>query len=157
MWPDQLIDAEVLEGTLYDAQWYSYGANTTHGLRRKSGDKRKAVKAALLHPNGVKLSNVQIALHVGVSDKTVASVRRELEATSEIPRLENRQGADGKTRPVSSLVKNPSPEPEHYEPQRVCNECEYYDDMATYCSVKQQLQRPWAKVCDKYNRNGRVR
>jgi hypothetical protein len=43
-------------------------------------------------------SNVTIAKQVKVDDKTVAKVRRELEATSEIPKLEKTVGADGKGR-----------------------------------------------------------
>lgn len=45
-------------------------------------------------------SNVQIAKEVGVDDKTVGSVRREMESTSEIPRLDTRVGRDGKSRPA---------------------------------------------------------
>jgi hypothetical protein len=43
-------------------------------------------------------SNATVAKQVKVDDKTVAKVRRKLESTSEIPRLEKTVGADGKTR-----------------------------------------------------------
>jgi hypothetical protein len=43
-------------------------------------------------------SNRQIAKQVKADDKTVATVRRELEATAEIPQLEKTTGADGKAR-----------------------------------------------------------
>ena len=49
-------------------------------------------------------SNVQIARALGVTDKTVASQRRELEATSEIPKFEKTIGADGKERPTRKPV-----------------------------------------------------
>jgi hypothetical protein len=51
-------------------------------------------------------SNVTIAKQVKVDDKTVAKVRRELEATSEIPKLEKTVGADGKSRPAKRKQRN---------------------------------------------------
>ncbi len=47
---------------------------------------------------GPEASNVNVAKQARVDDKTVAKVRRGLEATSEIPRLEKTVGADGKAR-----------------------------------------------------------
>jgi ParB-like nuclease domain len=44
-------------------------------------------------------ANNRLAGALGVDDKTVASVRTHLEATSEIPRLDTLTGADGKGRP----------------------------------------------------------
>ena len=44
-------------------------------------------------------SNNRIAGALGVDDKTVATVRASLEATSEIPKLDRLTSADGKTRP----------------------------------------------------------
>ena len=43
-------------------------------------------------------SNNAVATRLGVDDKTVASVRRQLETTSEIPKLDKTIGADGKAR-----------------------------------------------------------
>jgi N6-adenosine-specific RNA methylase IME4 len=43
-------------------------------------------------------SNNRIAAELGVDDKTVGAVRRELESTSEIPKLDRTVGADGKAR-----------------------------------------------------------
>lgn len=94
-----LVDVEVHQGTREDAVWYSCAANRGHGLRRSGADKRRAIASALkLRPDS---SDVILAAHVGVSDKTVATVRAELEATSEIPRLPRREGADGKRRHVT--------------------------------------------------------
>lgn len=45
-------------------------------------------------------ANNRIAGTLGVDDKTVATVRTGLEATSEIPKLDKLVGADGKERPV---------------------------------------------------------
>jgi len=53
-------------------------------------------------------SNNWIAKSLGVDDKTVASVRREMQSTSEIPKLGYTLGSDGKYRPAtrSSLPTN---------------------------------------------------
>ena len=45
-------------------------------------------------------ANNRIAGALGVDDKTVATVRAGLEATSELPKLDKLVGADGKERPV---------------------------------------------------------
>jgi hypothetical protein len=66
------------QGTLEDAQWYSFGTNKDHGLRRTNEDKARAVKAALAHPNGAAKSDHQIAKHVGVDVKTVGNWHEKL-------------------------------------------------------------------------------
>lgn len=80
------------------ARWYAVGANTTHGLRRTNADKRRAVRMALEMEPG--MANRAIANHVGVDDKTVASVRKEMSAGAEVPHLDTRKGLDGKQYPV---------------------------------------------------------
>ena len=55
-------------------------------------------------------SNCQIAVSLGVSDKTVGSARERLEETAEIPQLEMTVGADGKRRPKAFRLIDPSPE-----------------------------------------------
>jgi hypothetical protein len=97
------IECEVRQGRLEDAQWYSFSANKTNGLRRTTKDKQRAVKAALLHPNGAVLSDHQIARHVGVDQKTVTNWRHELQATEEIPQSNNRTGSDGRTINVANI------------------------------------------------------
>ena len=91
------IDANVLPGTLADAQWSSYAMNANHGLRRTNEDKRRAIIAALKHPNGAGKSDREIGRHVGVDHKTVANLRQQLEATGEIPQSGERLGGDGRT------------------------------------------------------------
>lgn len=92
------LDFEVVAGSRADAEFDSACANAAHGLPRTNKDKRRAVgKVLRLRPGW---SDNQIAAAVGVTDKTVAKARRELEATSEIPKLNRRVGADGKTRPA---------------------------------------------------------
>ena len=48
-------------------------------------------------------SNRWIAKSLGVDDKTVASVRREMQSTAEIPQLGYTLGADGKYRPATRV------------------------------------------------------
>jgi len=78
------IKCNIHQGTLEEARWFSYGVNQAHGLRRTNDDKRKAVMAALRHPKGAKLSNVQIAEHCGVSEYLVRDCRKELESIFDI-------------------------------------------------------------------------
>jgi hypothetical protein len=97
------ITCEVHQGTQEDAQWYSFSANKTNGLRRTNDDKHRAVKAALMHPKGAGQSDSQIARHVGVDHKTVAAWREKLEATWEIPKSPKRAGRDGRTITISKI------------------------------------------------------
>jgi hypothetical protein len=99
--PDQPIEANVRQGTQSDAQWYSFGVNQTHGLRRTREDRARAIRAALHHPVGTKKSDRDLAQHIGVDHKTVAKYRSELTSTGEIPQLKRRLGLDGKQRPAT--------------------------------------------------------
>lgn len=75
------IDCIVHQGTLADAQWYSFSANRANGMRRTNADKARAVKAALRHSKGQR-SDHDIARHVGVSHGMVGKYRDELEAAA---------------------------------------------------------------------------
>lgn len=97
------IACEVHQGTQQDAQWYSFAANKTNGLRRTNDDKQRAVKAALTHPQGVGLSDRQIGSHVGVDHKTVSGWREKLEGTGEIPQSGHRTGRDGRSMNVEGI------------------------------------------------------
>jgi hypothetical protein len=100
------IDADVRQGTLEDAQWFSFSANRTNGLRRSNEDKQRAVKAALLHPNGAGKSDGSIAQHLGVDPKTVSAWREKL--TMEIPESTVRTGSDGRKINTSNIGKSKS-------------------------------------------------
>jgi len=50
-------------------------------------------------------SNATVAKQTKTTDKTVAKVRRKLESTSEIPKLNKTVGADGKSRPKTKKIK----------------------------------------------------
>lgn len=97
------IQADVIQGTLEDAQWYSFGANKSHGLMRSNDDKQRAVQAALKHPKCAGLSDRAIAKHVGVDKNTVSAWRSKV--TGEIPQSKLRTGADGRTINTSNIGK----------------------------------------------------
>ncbi len=115
------IDADVIQGTQSDAQWYSLSVNKTHGLRRTNEDKIRAVKAALAHEKNKCLSDAAIADHVGVHRETVLKYRHETEAhlsktdKSDTPELTShlsktdksthRTGRDGRTISTAKIGK----------------------------------------------------
>ena len=80
-----VIEAEIIEGTLEDALWLCWAANRNHGLARTQKEKRAIVRAALLHPEWSKKSDREIGRHVGCDHKTVAAIRRFV-AGGEIPK-----------------------------------------------------------------------
>lgn len=65
--------------------------------RHLSRNEQRKLIAAELKADPAR-SNATVATVTAASDKTVASVRQELEATSEIPRLEATVGKDGRQR-----------------------------------------------------------
>jgi len=77
------IECEIRQGTMADAQWYSFSANKANGMRRTNDDKVRAVKSALRHSPGRPLR--EIARHVGVSHEMVRQHREELVNKGEIP------------------------------------------------------------------------
>jgi hypothetical protein len=98
------IRAEIRSGTRRDAVLYACGANSTHGLKRTTEDKRRACARVLGDTEWREWSDSEIARRVNVDHKTVASVRAELESTGEIPSSPVRQSADGKARDVSGIA-----------------------------------------------------
>lgn len=97
------LSCQVVPGTRDDALWHAIGANKTHGLRRSTQDKRRAVEMALLHPNSRGWSDRKIGDHCGVAHSFVASVRKSSQVDSEST-CEKREGMDGKTYTVPTLT-----------------------------------------------------
>jgi hypothetical protein len=77
------ILAEVSLGTLEDAKWDSYAANSSHGVRRTRADIEAIMERALLHVKGLALSNSQVARHVGVAEATIRRWRTRASSTSD--------------------------------------------------------------------------
>lgn len=71
---------DIRKGTLRDAILFAAAANSSHGLRRTSADKRKAVKMLLADPEWAGKSDRWIAEACCVSHTFVGEVRGELEA-----------------------------------------------------------------------------
>lgn len=69
------ISANVCQCTKRDAMWHALGANQAHGLRRTNADKREAVRILLRDKEWAKLSDREIAEHLGLSHPFVAAVR----------------------------------------------------------------------------------
>lgn len=122
------IECEVRQGTLEDAQWYSFGVNQAHGLRRTNEDKKRAVKSALLHPFSTDKSDEKIALHVGCSGEWVRRIRNEMVSSNQLEDRRIREVHRGGTtyqQDIANIGKSkPAPqrtetrcatEPEHVE------------------------------------------
>jgi hypothetical protein len=97
------IAATVHQGTLRDAQWFSYAANKTNGIYRSNEDKRRAMKAALKHPKSASMSDSAIAKHLGVDHTTIGVWRRKISPTCGIHKSGKRKCADGRMINVANI------------------------------------------------------
>jgi hypothetical protein len=70
------LAAEIRQGTRRDAVLYSVGANATHGMRRTSADKRRAVETLLADAEWAQWSDREISRRCGVAHSFVADVDR---------------------------------------------------------------------------------
>lgn len=127
------IACDVRPGTLADAQWASYGVNARHGLERTAEDKRRAVLAALQHPNSALMSDRAIAVHCGVGNRFVGVCRKELPNCAR-DTVGRRTGLDGKSR------RMPVPKVQSAQDARwpVPNRFGVFEDAANAIEVKQE-------------------
>lgn len=116
------IRADIRSGTRREAVLFACGANASHGLKRTTEDKRRAIERVLGDEEWRQWSDSEIARRVNVDHKTVASVRAELVTTGEIPSSSMRQSADGKVRDVTGIRESnarrkvtptPTPHPDY--------------------------------------------
>jgi ParB-like chromosome segregation protein Spo0J len=92
------VAARFFDGTDDEAFVLAVRLNLTHGLPLSAADRTTAAARILdTHPHW---SDRAIALASGVSDKTVAAIRRR--STSESPQLNTRLGRDGRLRPTDA-------------------------------------------------------
>lgn len=84
------LDAEVQPGTQRDAVLHSLKVNATHGLRRSSADKRKAVGTLLADDEWARWGNREIARAADVSESLVRHLRENADAPTE--RVVRRKG-----------------------------------------------------------------
>jgi len=119
----EYIDAVLEYGSYDDAEWAAANANLTHGKALNRKERRKV--AALYLKRYPERSDSWIAEDVGLSDKTVAEVRRELEEKSLIPMLDQFKTKDGRTYPRTiskTSKKEPSKKEGASEPQKTSQE-----------------------------------
>jgi hypothetical protein len=78
------IMADVRKGAQREALLFSTSANAAHGLQPTNADKRKSVMVLLVDPEWSAWSDRKIAKHIGVGNKLVSTVRRQMEHDGEI-------------------------------------------------------------------------
>jgi ParB-like chromosome segregation protein Spo0J len=81
----------------FDGDQYDYVLSANLHRRHLTSEQKRELIAKVLKAKP-EVSNATIAKQTKTTDKTVAKVRRKLESTSEIPRLEKTTGADGRQR-----------------------------------------------------------
>jgi hypothetical protein len=74
------ILAEIRRGSLSDARWSSYAANSRHGIRRSKEDILNAICHTLEHSNARMLSHNQLAKHLNVPETTFRRLLKKLPA-----------------------------------------------------------------------------
>ena len=100
-----LIEHRVLDA---DADPFAFVISANIYRRHLTADQRRDLIAKVLKATP-DASNRQIAAQVKADDKTVAKVRKVLEATADIPQLKKTTGKDGKAR--TTTPKKPAPPP----------------------------------------------
>ena len=93
------IEALLFDGAEDEAFLLAVRLNVAHGLPLSRAD-RMAAAVRIIH-SSPQWSDRAIARAAGLSDKTVASIRRRASASAEIPHLPDRIGRDGRVRPFS--------------------------------------------------------
>ncbi|ALG15422.1 hypothetical protein AOZ06_39690 [Kibdelosporangium phytohabitans] len=92
------IQARLFDGTADAAFVLAVEANVVHGLPLSPEDREAAVvRIVFSHPQW---SDRVVAARTGLSDKTIAAIRRRRSA--DLPKLNSRVGRDGRIRPLSS-------------------------------------------------------
>jgi ParB-like chromosome segregation protein Spo0J len=94
---DAKIAPKFTDFTGDDAQARNYVISANIHRRHLDRETRTKIVTELLRADPTK-SDRQIATTAKVDNKTVASIRGQMEATEEIPQLESTTGADGKSR-----------------------------------------------------------
>jgi hypothetical protein len=114
----------LVEGST-GADPYALAVSLNIHRRHLTGEQKRELIAKLLKAKP-EASNRSIGAQIKVDDKTVASVRRELESTAEIPQLEKTIGADGKAR--KQPARKPAQDSEE-RPPTVAEEIETPEDV----------------------------
>lgn len=106
------ITADLKQGTQREAILHSAGVNASHGLRRTSTDKRRAVETLLHDPEWRNWSDSAIAKTCQVDNKTVARIRSDLG----IPKSTSRKATNGRVINVANIGKRTKDSPSPSQP-----------------------------------------
>jgi hypothetical protein len=107
MWPDNDIWVPLDVSTVHSGDGcdpHAYVVSANIHRRHLTAEQRRELIARVLKADPSK-SNREIGRQTKADDKTVAAVRREKEATAEIPQLDKTTGRDGKSRPSALYRK----------------------------------------------------
>jgi hypothetical protein len=97
------LESECEFQNFYDGDPYAIALSLNVHRRHLTPDQKRELIAKVLKAKPEQ-SNNSVAKQVKADDKTVAKVRRDLESTSEIPKLEKTVGTDGRARPATKPV-----------------------------------------------------
>ena len=100
----------------FDGDPYDFVLSANLHRRHLTSEQKRELIAKVLKAKP-ETSNAAVAKQTKTTDKTVAKVRRKLESTSEIPKLEKTVGKDGKARPKTKKTKKPAGAPKTKEPE----------------------------------------
>lgn len=107
------VEVDVKKGSLRAAILYAVGVNGSHGLRRTSEDKRKAVMTMLDDLEWSEWTDTTIAKHCNVSSMTVGRIRKSLNLEKDEKKFINKHGQES-TINVTNLgrpaIEPPPPE-----------------------------------------------
>jgi hypothetical protein len=78
-----VIKASIFKGTIEDAIWDSFSANSRHGLKRTATEIRAILARTFQHTHSKNLSNVEIGRHLGVPEATVRRWRHRLSSSND--------------------------------------------------------------------------
>jgi hypothetical protein len=89
--------AYICDGSLSDALWDSYSANSLNGRARSAAERKAIILGALVHPDSAGMSNVQLARTLGLPEATLRRYRNCLSSSRDEDgqarlRTVNRQG-----------------------------------------------------------------
>jgi len=108
---EEYIEAEVRDGTLDDAIVNAMASNCNHGLKRTSGDLKKAIVTLIEMKSD--WSDRRIADHVHASHSYVSQIHRDLTPDDDRPEPKVKVCSDG----VERNVVKPKPSPAKVKPK----------------------------------------
>jgi len=105
------VEVNVRNGTIRDAQLYSFGVNAEHGFQRTNTDKRKAVTTVLNDIEWSEYSDRETAKICKVSATFVANMRKELSIERPSKKAVTMKGKKT-TMETTNIGKKENPKPE---------------------------------------------